>query len=100
MSLVRKTLLGVATTAAAGGLMLGSATAATAASEPPPGNGAASVDSHDQVETKKVWKNTWRNAETYHWSSPAGGVLYAGSNYFYCQQKGSTHEVGKYKNNW
>lgn len=107
MALARRVLLGATAALAAGGLMFTSAAGAPAAAvEAPPG--AETVGSQtsetttttEDVEAAKVWKNVWRNAPSFYWSDGRAGTLWAGSNYFYCQAKGSTHVVDGYKNNW
>lgn len=83
--------------------MATSASAAPAAEAPPGGNAAASQDGKQtsgDVDASAVTKHTWRDAPSFFWTSGRVGTLYAGNNYFYCQQKGSTHTVGEYKNNW
>lgn len=55
------------------------------------------ADAADNAETQSVqYYDTWTNIDSFRYASPdpdkqvmkpTGGVLYAGSNYFYCQQK-------------
>ncbi|TWE13146.1 hypothetical protein [Rudaeicoccus suwonensis] len=52
--------------------------------------------------TAKIYKSVWQSASSY--TSPTSmktiGVLHAGSNYFYCQTKGSELNASGYQNNW
>ena len=44
--------------------------------------------------------NVWKTAPSYFAGNVRAGTLYAGTNYFYCQAKGSTVHLGNYSNNW
>lgn len=95
MALARKALLAAATVMASGGLMLTSASAA-------PADTMAETSTDGDVSAEAVtWKHVWRTASSFtngYW--PTGGKLFAGNNYFYCQQTGPTYNLGSYHNNW
>ncbi|MFE9400054.1 hypothetical protein [Streptomyces flavidovirens] len=44
--------------------------------------------------------NVWKTAPTYFAGNVRAGTLYAGTNYFYCQAKGSTVHMDGYSNDW
>lgn len=55
------------------------------------------------TSAKKVYKNVWHTASTYHtpyFKVKTGGKLYAGKNYFYCQENGASLTYKGYKNDW
>lgn len=103
MAFARTVLLGAAAALASGGMMVGSASAAPAEA-PPGGSGGAPdrVSTTGDVKPSTVTKHVWRNAPSYHarFFGVRAGTLFAGNNYFYCQDTGRTHEYGQYKNNW
>lgn len=104
MTLARSALLGLTAALAAGGLIFTSATGAPA--HEPPSKGAASQEMSgdtDEVEASVVYKHVWRNAPSHSarsYSSPTGGQLYGGNNYFYCQNQGRNFSDDGYSNHW
>lgn len=100
MSLKRITL-GLAASVAAGAFAVSSASAASAeplAQSPGAGDGAPS-----SVSATTVTKYVWHDAPSYvdrGYVASTGDYLYAGNNYFYCQEKGATMGHNQYHNNW
>jgi hypothetical protein len=93
------------------GLLLALAAAATIgantlpAAATPPEVGeqrAATATSAAAAAYGKVYKNVWHTAPSYYsgLAGRTGGYLYAGRNYFYCQDVGQQHRALGYYNNW
>lgn len=60
----------------------------------------------DTIAEEKVYKYTWRNADSYYFDEHGlrevggGAKLFAGHNYFYCQKKIAPYSYGGYKNRY
>ncbi|QKW37307.1 hypothetical protein HUT06_27570 [Actinomadura sp. NAK00032] len=67
--------------------------------------GSAFADAAAPAAASKYYYNTWITADSYHWVGnghphwwKTGGKLFAGRNYFYCQNDWGIRHTDKYGN--